>query len=113
MKLPKFFWKIIGALLLLSYFLPIPFGTIRLALGLSILVCASLPFALFVQRGRRKFGWLNSALVWMEDKLGERWAGNLMLTRPENDPRIHFTANTDTKPTDSPLPDDKMRKDKN
>ena len=112
MKIPKFFWKIIGALLVLSYFTPIPFGTLRLVLGLSILVCASLPFALFVQRSRRKFGWLNSSLVWMEDKLGERWAGNLMLTRPENDPRTHFTANTDPKQTDS-LPDDKMRKDKN
>ena len=65
MKLPKFFWKIIGALLVLSYFTPIPFGTLRLALGLSILVCASLAFALFVQSGRRRFGWLNNA----------RWSG--------------------------------------
>ena len=104
MKLPKFFWMIIGVLLLLSYFVPIPFGTIRVALGLSILVCASLPFALFVQGCRRKFGWLNRAMMWMEDKLGERWAGNLMVTRPENDPRTHFSGNAKA---GSSKPDDK------
>ena len=90
MKLPKFFWKIIGALLALSCFIPIPFGMLRLAVGLSILVCASLPFALAVHAGRSKFEWLNRPMTWMEDKLGERWAGNLMVTRPENDPRTHF-----------------------
>ena len=104
MKLPKFFWMIIGVLLLLSYFVPIPFGTIRVALGLSILVCASLPFALFVQGCRRKFSWLNRAMMWMEDKLGERWAGNLMVTRPENDPRTHFSGNSKA---GSSKPDDK------
>ena len=90
MKLPKFFWKVIGALLVLSFFIPIPLGLLRLAIGLSLLVCSSLPFALAVQSGRRKFGWLNGAMTWLEDKLGERWAGNLMVTRPENDPRTHF-----------------------
>ena len=99
MKLPKFFWKIVGALLVLSFLLPIPFGTIRLALGLSILVCASLRFALAVQAGRRKFDWLNRPMTWMEDKLGERWAGNLMVTRPENDPRSHFPGSK--RPADS------------
>ena len=114
MKLPKFFWKIIGVLLVLSYFTPFPLGMLRLALGLSILVCASLPFALFVQGRRRQFSWLNSTLVWMEDKLGKRWAGNLMLTRPENDPRTHFRGVTAaTTPTDSTLPDDEVRKGKN
>jgi len=91
MKLPKFFWKIVGTLLVLSFFAPIPLGTARLALGLSLLVCASLPFALFVQSSRRKFGWLNRSMEWMENKLGQRWAGNLIVTRPENDPRTHFS----------------------
>ena len=90
MKLSKFFWKIIGGLLALSFFMPFPFGTIRLALGLSILVCASLAFALFVQGCRRRFPWFNRPMIWMEEKLGERWAGNLIITRPENDPRAHF-----------------------
>ena len=90
MKLPKFLGKIIGVLLVLSFLLPIPAGTLRLALGLSILVCASLPFALAVQAGRRKFGWLNRLMTWIENKIGKKWAGNLILTRPENDPRTHF-----------------------
>jgi len=102
MKLPKLFWKVIGGLLLLSYLTPIPFGTIRLALGLSILVCASLPFALFVQSRRRKYAWLNRAMTWLEEKLGQRWAGNLMWTRPENDPREHFAkSGNSTKPEDN------------
>ena len=99
MKFPKFFWKIVGTLLVLSFLLPIPFGTIRLALGLSILVCASLHFALAVQAGRRKFSWFNRPMMWMENKLGQRWAGNLMVTRPESDPRSHFPGSN--KPSDS------------
>lgn len=91
MRLPKLLGKIIGGLLVLSFFLPIPLGTLRLVIGLSILVCASLPFALAVQAGRRKFGWFNRSMIWLEDKIGERWAGTLMLTRPENDPRNHFS----------------------
>ena len=97
MKIPKFFLKIIGVLLVLSFFLPLPGGTIRVAVGLSILVCASLPFALAVQAGRRKFDWFNRPMTWMEDKLGERWAGNLMVTRPENDPRTHFAGDDQNK----------------
>ena len=56
MKLPRFFWKVIGILLILSFFLPIPTGTLRLAIGLSILICSSLPFALFMQVARKRFG---------------------------------------------------------
>lgn len=90
MQLPKLLGKIIGVLLVLSFFVPFPGGTLRLALGLSILVCASLPFALAVQAARQKFGWLNRSLMWLENKMGEKWAGNLIITRPENDPRTHF-----------------------
>ena len=109
MKLPKFFWKAIGALLALSFFVPIPFGSIRLAAGLSILVCASLQFALLVHWGRRKFEWFNRPMHWLEDKLGERWAGNLMVTRPENDPRTHFPGRTNA--TRTPLRDDEVQKE--
>ena len=99
MILPKLLGKIIGVLLVLSFFVPFPGGTLRVALGLSILVCASLPFALIVQAARRKFGWLNRSLTWLENKMGEKWAGNLIITRPENDPRTHFNGNK--KPADS------------
>ena len=99
MVLPKLLGKIIGVLLVLSFFVPFPGGMLRVALGLSILVCASLPFALVVQAARRKFGWLNRSLTWLENKMGEKWAGNLIITRPENDPRTHFNGNK--KPADS------------
>ena len=90
MKLPKYFWKIIGVLLILSIFLPIPTGTLRLAIGLSMLVCASLPFALFVQACRKRFGSFNTLIMWIENKLGEDMTRGIRFTRPENDPRDHF-----------------------
>ena len=105
MRLPKLLGKIIGVLLVLSFFVPLPGGTLRLALGLSILVCASLPFALAVQAARQKFGWLNRSLMWLENKMGEKWAGNLIITRPENDPRTHFTGDAQQK--NEPLVDRK------
>jgi hypothetical protein len=90
MKLPKFFWKAIGILLILSFFLPIPTGLLRLAIGLSILVCSSLPFALFVQGCRKRFAWFNKLVMWIENKLGEKMTRGIRFTRPENDPRDHF-----------------------
>lgn len=94
MKLPRFFWKAIGILLILSFFTPIPTGTLRLAIGLSILICSSLPFALFMQGARKRFGWFNNLITWVENKLGEKLTAGIRFTRPENDPRDHFKANT-------------------
>ena len=110
MRLPKLLGKIIGVLLVLSFFVPLPGGTLRLALGLSILVCASLPFALAVQAARRKFRWLNRSMIWLENKMGEKWAGNLIITRPENNPRTHFAGDQrtpDTQKENKPLSDRK------
>jgi|GEM_PF-3438398 len=90
--MPKLIWQIIGVLLILFFFTPFPGGTIALAAGLSILVCASLPFALFLQGCRRRFSWLNGLLTWVENKLGERFARGLMFTRPDADPREHFAS---------------------
>ena len=81
--------KVIGVLLILYFFTPLPGGTIGLAIGLSLLVCTSLPFALFVQGCRRRFSFFNKGLTWVENKLGKRWAGGLMYTRPDADPREH------------------------
>ena len=89
---PKYFWRIVGILLILSFFLPIPTGLLRLAAGLSILICSSLPFALFVQACRRRFGWLNNLITWIENKLGEKITRGIRFTRPENDPRDHFAS---------------------
>lgn len=90
MKLPRFFWKVIGVLLILSFFIPIPTGLLRVAIGLSILVCSSLPFALLMQTARKKFVWFNNLITWVENKLGEKMTEGIRFTRPENDPRDHF-----------------------
>lgn len=92
MKLPRFFWKAIGILLILSFFIPIPTGLLRVAIGLSILVCSSLPFALLMQTVRKKFEWFNNLITWIENKLGEKMTRGIRFTRPENDPREHFGA---------------------
>ena len=88
--MPRFVLQIIGIVLILFFFTPFPGGTLALAAGLSILVCTSLPFALFLQRVRRRFSLFNTVLTWVENKLGERWAGGLMFTRLDADPRDHF-----------------------
>ena len=90
MKLPRFFWKVIGVLLILSFFIPIPTGLLRVAIGLSILVCSSLPFALLMQTVRKKFVWFNNLITWVENKLGEKMTEGIRFTRPVNDPRHHF-----------------------
>ena len=94
MKLPRFFWKAIGILLILSFFIPIPTGMLRVAIGLSILVCSSLPFALLVQSGRKRFDWFHNLITWVEEKMGEKMTKGIRFTRPENDPRDHFANGT-------------------
>ena len=90
MKLPRFFWKVLGVLLILSFFVPIPTGLLRAAIGLSILVCSSLPFALVLQSLRKRFDRFNGLITWLENKLGENATRGIRFTRPENDPRDHF-----------------------
>ena len=88
--MPRLLWRIIAIILIALFFTPLPGGFIFLARGLSILICASLPFALWVQSCRRQFTAVNNAFTWLENKLGERWARSLMFTRPDADPREHF-----------------------
>ena len=59
-----------------------------------MLVCSSLPFALFVQSTRRRFQWFNNLVTSIENKLGEKMSRGIRFTRPENDPREHFAADT-------------------
>ena len=88
--MPKFIWKIIGIVLVLSFLTPLPGGTFLSALGLSILICSSLNFALWVQARRQNNAWLNRGFMWMERKLGNRWSGDLKSTRPDADLRDKF-----------------------
>ena len=88
--MPRFVMQIFAVLLILTFFTPFPGGTLGLAAGLSILVCVSLPFALFLQGCRRRFSRFNKLLTWVENRIGERFARGLMYTRPDADPREHF-----------------------
>ena len=84
-----FFLQILGIILILFFFTPFPGGTLALVTGLTLLVCSNLRFALFVQSRRRKSPRFDRGLRWAEDKMGDKIAGGLKFTRPENDPRDH------------------------
>ena len=86
----KFLRTIFAVVMILLFFTPIPGSTIFLAIGLSLLVCTSLPFALLVHRLRKRFTMFNGGLQWVEQKLGKRWASGMMTTRPDANPRDHF-----------------------
>lgn len=85
----SFFLQILGFLLLIPFFTPLPGGTFLMVVGLTLLVCNNLRFALFVQSTRTKFPKFDRGLRWAEDKMGDKIAGGLKFTRPENDPRDH------------------------
>ena len=87
--------QIFAVLLIFTFFTPFPGGTLGLAAGLSILVCVSLPFALFLQGARRRFSRFNKLLMWVENRIGKRFARGLMYTRPDADPREHFRSSKD------------------
>ncbi len=88
--MPKLIWRIIAIMMITLFFTPFPGGFIFLAMGLSILICASQPFALWIQACRRRFKLVNKTLSGIENRLGERWAASLMVTRPNADPREIF-----------------------
>lgn len=86
----RFFRTVFAVVMIVLFFTPIPGSTIFLAIGLSILVCTSLPFALFVQRLRKRFRLFDGSLRWVENRLGEKWSAGMMSTRPGADPRAHI-----------------------
>jgi len=85
----RFLLQPLGVILVLFFFTPFPGGTLALVTGLTLLVCTNLKFALFVQACRKKFPKFDRGLRWAEDKMGNKIAGGLKFTRPENDPRDH------------------------
>ena len=86
----KTLYRIIAIFLILLFFLPLPGGTLYFAIGLSMLICSSRPFALWLQRLRRNYLKINKVFLWLENKIGEKWAGSLIITRPESDLSLHF-----------------------
>ena len=83
------FFQILGVILILYFFTPFPGGTLSAVTGLTLLVCFNLKFALFLQSRRKKFPRFDRVMRWAEDKMGDKIAGGLKYTRPENDPRDH------------------------
>lgn len=74
---------------LISMVTPIPGGTLLIAFSLATLICTS-PLAQRCLRAfRSRFGWLNRAIYWVENKVGTRIqfiSSALKQTRPENEP---------------------------
>jgi len=77
----------VGALLLLiglvSMVTPIPGGTLLIATGGGMIICASETAARWVQACRRRFNRFNSVMTWIENKMGERISAPLRRTRPK------------------------------
>ena len=90
-KLSKLMRRTIAVLMTLTIVLPIPGIFVVSATGLSMLICSSLRFALFLQAVRRKFPLFNRAMLWLESKMGDKLSKNLRITRLEDDPREHFS----------------------
>ena len=98
----KFVTRIFAVFLILLFLTPLPGGSLTLALGVSMLICSSLPFALWVQRMRTNYSKINKSFKWLEEKLGEKWARVLLITRPEADPRVHFNSNFNSSSDSNP-----------
>lgn len=81
----------IGVLLLLlgtiSMVSPIPGGTLMLATGTVLLICASPWFRRCLQFIRSRFKLFNRIMSWMENKMSTRISNILKLTQPGYEPK--------------------------
>ncbi len=68
---------------LLSMLTPIPGGTAMIAIGLTLLICASETAARFIKVCREKFNFLNKSMTWVENHVPEKLSAGLSRTRPE------------------------------
>jgi len=75
-----------GSLLVLlgaiSWMTPLPGGTAMLAIGITMLICASERVARLVARSREKINMVNKALTWIEDHVPTKFGDVLRRTRP-------------------------------
>lgn len=82
----KFLMILVGSILLilglLSMVTPIPGGTLAIATGAGLIICASQTAADFLKSYRAKYARLNSTIAWIENKLGARLSRPLRMTRP-------------------------------
>lgn len=61
---------------------PIPIGVPLMALSVFLLIATNRSAARNVVRLRKRFGWLNRAFVFIEDRAGPRIGRTLKRTRP-------------------------------
>lgn len=77
---------VFGSLLLImgliSMVTPIPGGTLLIAIGSGMIICSSITAAKFIQACRTKFNRFNTAMTWLENKMGDRFGEPLRRTRP-------------------------------
>lgn len=68
---------------LMSMLTPIPGGTLAIATGAGLVICASQTAADMLKNYRIKYSRLNGVITWLENKMGQRLSRPLRLTRPE------------------------------
>jgi len=70
---------------LISMVTPIPGGTFLITVGAGMIICSSETAARYLQACRSKYNRFDSAITWLENKIGERLSGPLRRTRPNVD----------------------------
>lgn len=77
---------IIAVLLLLigivSMVTPIPGGIFLIVFGFGLLIYASPRAEKYIRIQRTQKKWINSAMTWVEDKMGANLSGTMRRTRP-------------------------------
>jgi len=83
----RIFILVTGSILLflgvLSMVTPIPGGTLFIAIGAGMVICSSSTAARYIQSCRTKFNRFNTAVTWLENKIGDNLSEPLRRTRPE------------------------------
>lgn len=67
---------------LVSMVSPIPGGTFLIAGGCAILICTNERTAGKIRNVRGNKPWVNTSMIWIEDKMGPRLSGPMRTTRP-------------------------------
>lgn len=66
---------------------PLPGATLMFAIGLTLLICTSQKAANAVKQLRRKVGFIDKGMAWMEMKMGPKVGDALKRTNPNFPPK--------------------------
>lgn len=69
---------------LISWLTPFPGGTALIAIGLTLLICASETAARAVKKSRSKIPVLDKGMIWIEEHVPAKLADALRRTRPSS-----------------------------